>query len=195
MTDKPKKKDVRTLFVERMKREGREKEWLAAIRGVRERTGKKHGQCVFEAMKLLGYEGPEKEREYEAAYSAKLVEHVPASDSNLMEIRERLPDRAPYEAEINWILSNKAMFRRARNRTKAEDVIVTLAEVLGPPKCPSKAALTMLQICVNQPSEFVKRYLESMKKSATDDKGASVEEVADPSLDEITQMLEEVAAG
>lgn len=187
--NKPKKPDVRTLFVERMKREGREKEWLAKVREIQAEKGVKWGQATHPAMIALGYEGPEKERELALAHDAKSLP-PDAAEGNLAEVRTRLPDRAPIAQEINWVLSNGAMFRRARNRH--DEIHVTLADVLGPPKCPSKAALTLLQHCVNHPSEFYKQFLADMKRVTKDDNAANVDEVEDLDLAEVEKILEEV---
>ena len=189
---KPKKPDVRTLFRERMKREGRTKEWNETIRAVQAETGKQFGRIVYDVMKRMGYEGPEKERELAAAFESSQRPTDPAAN-NIDEIRKKLPDRAAIATEINWVLSNGAMYRRACNRN-IEEIRVTVADVLGPPKCPSKAALTLLQHCANQPNEFYKQFMADMKRITKDDNAANVNEVEDLDLEDVRKVLEEVAA-
>jgi hypothetical protein len=58
-----KRQSVRKLFVERMKREGRGKEWFSTVKQVSKETGQRYGQAAWEAMRRLGYTGPEKERQ------------------------------------------------------------------------------------------------------------------------------------
>ena len=58
-----KRPSVRRLFVERMKREGREKAWYATLHRVMQESGKRYGQAVWPAMKLMGYAGPKREHE------------------------------------------------------------------------------------------------------------------------------------
>lgn len=188
MSDKPKKKAVQTLFRERMYREGKKQEWHETIRKIQAESGKKFGQCVFDAMRALGYQGPKEEREIELARQSKLGQ---ADETNIDTIRDHLPDRAPAAVEINWVLANGAMFRRSRDRNA--EIRVTVAEVLGPPKCPSKAALTLLQHCVNQPTEFFKQFLSDMKRVQKEDTGQNLEEVQDLDLADVEKMLGEIS--
>ena len=63
---------ARQLFVERMKREGREAEWHATLKKVMDETGKKFGQAAPQAMREMGYEGPKEERKLYDEHLANL---------------------------------------------------------------------------------------------------------------------------
>lgn len=190
---KPRRTDVRKLFFERMKREGRVKEYQAKIKELQAQTGQKFGRVQYDAMKACGYTTPDEERALaESATSGAARDAAEADGTNIYTIRDTLPERAPVAQEINWVMSNEAMFRRARNRH--DEIHVTVKDLLGPPRCPSKAALTILQQCVNSPTEFYKQFFAEMKKQIgkDDDKGA--ETVEDADLADVERMLKEVAA-
>lgn len=183
------RKDVRKLFIERMRREGREKEWNETVKRHQGESEKFGSQATWAAMKELGYQGPDHERKLAKLEDDKAEQLTPADENNIWEIRKLLPDRATVAAEINWVLSNNAMFRRARNRNA--EIQVNVKDVLGPPKCPSKAALTLLQHCVNAPNEFYKQFLSEMKRVQKDDQG-NTDTVEDTDLDEVNRMLDEM---
>jgi hypothetical protein len=104
-----------------------------------------------------------------------------------------LPDKAPAQANLDWIQSHPAMSRKARMKNNLESVLISPGDILHAPhgKAPSKAAVYALQHWANNPSEFFKQMLGEQKKRAESDEGSTVEE-ADPGIAEVEALLRQV---
>jgi hypothetical protein len=197
---------VRALFVERMKREGREKVWYTTVKQVMQETGKKYGQVAWEAMRRMGYEGPDKERQLYQEYledgeKSKLQRQIDAErlrirDKQITEEFEQavltLPDKAPISVEIDWISAHPAMFRRAREKDKTKNILLTPEDILftthGP--APSRAAVVALQHWINFPLQFHKEILSEQIKHKEDREATKVNE--DMGLEDVKRLLQQV---
>jgi hypothetical protein len=197
---------IRKLFVERMKREGRDKEWYSILKQVKQETGKKYGQVAWEAMRRMGYEGPDKERQLYQEYiehgeKTKLQRQVEAQRQRIKEeqITDEfeqafltLPDKAPIYVEINWIRAHPAMVRRAQARNKLKDILLTKEDILFTPQgpAPSRAAVVALQHWVNHPQQFYKELLSEQIKHKEDKEGTKIDK--DIGLEEVRRLLQQV---
>ena len=200
-----KQSSVRKLFVERMRREGREQEWHTTVKAVMEETGKRFGQAAWEAMRRMGYEGPEKERQLHQEFlkkgqKSKLRQQI---DREREEIREEkseedfawairmLPDKAPASTEIDWIRTHPAMIRRTR-RNSLKDILITPEDILCAPNgvAPSKAAVSALQHWANCPHEFFKQVLGERTKLPEETRSSRYED--EPGSQEIRRLLGQI---
>lgn len=201
----------RQLFVERMKRSGREKEWYDRIREAQEKTGKTFNQVAGSVMKDMGYEGPVKERGIHLEYmrtrhksSAKLETEAKVAEiaaERLIEDFESavasLPDTASAEVELNWIRGHPAMSRKHRTRDKTKDILVTVEDVVGTPRyarAPSKSAVNALQHWCNYPTEFHKALVSEQKKQ-TEQSGPGGRASGGDDFSEVERLLMEVRGG
>lgn len=215
MTDQPanqpdeqsdKLPSVRQLFVKRMHREGRDKEWYATVRKLQEETGKQFGQIAGEAMRLMGYEGPEQEREIERRYQEEIARRTKTTGEilreeiraeraaqNFEEAVAMLPDKAAIQDEMDWIRAHPAMARKARQKDKTKDVNIEVDDILTAPhgKAPSKSAVYALQHWANCPHEFFKQLLGEHKK-ITEETAAKNAASKDVGISEIERLLDEV---
>ena len=210
MTKAAKRSSVRRLFVERMKREGRGKEWSTVIKQVMKDTGKRYSQAIWEAMRKMGYMGPEKEHQLHAEFQAngqktKLQRQI---DEERQQIREELmtenfeqavnalPDKAPITVEIDWIIAHPAMARWVRNSDKTENILITPEDILFPPHgpAPSKAAVVALQHWVNFPQQFFKEILDEQIKHSANVRTRQDEQDND-AMEEIEKLLKQIGSG
>lgn len=201
------------MFVERMRREGREQEWYSTVKAVRadrEARGDSAGfsQSTWEAMRKLGYEGPKQERALYEEYlkreaMGKLRAQIKAEQDEIREEQKAenfeqavkmLPDHAPTKVEIDWIRAHPAMARRARAKNNIDPVLIDVDDILCPPhgRAPSKSAVHQLQHWANSPNEFFKQLLAEQKKATGDEAAAKVVE---DDLSEVEQLLKTVRAG
>ncbi len=204
------KESPRKLFVERMKREGREQEWHERVRETIASTGKQFGAISYAVMREMGYVSPEKEREIHADYLANIHKTAAQAemDRNRDEIREEikeytavvvrktfeqalndLPPNAPVRVETDWVAAHPAMMRRDR-QDHDRPVIIDVDDVLHAPhgRAPSRAAVGKLQHWCNRPAEFHKQLLSEDKKAeGGGGGGAGVE--GDVDLAEVKQLL------
>lgn len=203
-----KKDSVQKLFIQRMKREGREQEWFTVLRRVQDVTGKSYGQAIWPAMKELGYTDPKLERELHAKYLKNI--HRTAAENEIREERAELikeqevhdfesavrslPDKAAIPVELDWIRAHPAMARKNRNKNDLDRVLVDVNDILYPSHgaAPSKAAVYQLQHWCNCPHEFYKQLLSEHRK-ATEGEAAKAAASKDVGLEEIEQLLAEVS--
>lgn len=201
----------RSLFVERMRREGREKEWFETVKKVMTDENKRWGQAAPVAMKLMGYETPDKERQLHAEYqkTAHLTVGQKILKEEMSEVREvsrimdfeeavrLLPDRCSIQEEIEWIRSHPAMVRMNRNRDKTKEVLIDANDILRAPhgKAPSKASVYQLQHWANHPNKFYEMLLSEQKKGMEEGSSTSTSKKKDVGLSEIEAILKEVSSG
>jgi hypothetical protein len=199
------KQTPRALFVERMKREGREKEWFETVKRLQEETKKGFSPAANEAMRLMGYESPDKERELHAQHLSTL--HRSAADVQRGKEQDEmwrdqeaydfdaavrsLPDKAAVQDEIDWIRAHPAMTKKDRSKDALKIIEVDVNDIMCPPhgKAPSKSAVIALQHWVNHPIEFFKSVLSEHKK-ATESDGGRGSALKDVGLEEVEDMLE-----
>lgn len=197
---------TRCLFVKRMHREGRDKEWYATVRKLQEETGKGFNEIAGEAMRMMGYQGPDEERAIEAARQQKVArltkttgdvlrEEIRAerAASNFEEAVAMLPDKAPVQEEMDWIRAHPAMGRKARQPDKTKDIIISVDDILTAShgKAPSKSAVYALQHWCNCPHEFYKQLLGEHKKMS-EESAAKNAAAKDVGISEIERLLSEV---
>lgn len=201
----------RFLFVERLKREGREKEWFDTLRRIKDEEGLLFGQASPKAMRELGYESVEKERNMEKFRLRNLhkeAEQIEAEEqqqkfSEQVRVKDfeaavaTLPDTATAQSELDWIRSHPAMGRRARSKQKTQDIVLSIDDVLNPPhgKAPSKSAVYALQHWANQPTEFFKSLLSEQKKQTEDGGHSGQQRGGDAGLEEVENLLREISGG
>lgn len=206
----PEAKDtVRKLFVERMKRDGRGDEWHAVVKKLMADTGKQFGSVVWEAMRQMGYEGPDRERELHAEHlknldrsaqeRRRLEERTEIIQERIVESFDEamrmLPDTASPADEIDWIRAHPAMARKSRITKGDDHVMISAEDILMPPhgRAPSKSAASALQHWANHPIEFFKLLLTEHKKKTDGDGSGKMETEED--LDEVERLLKEVREG
>ena len=199
--DEKKQESIRSIFVKRMHREGRDKEWYEKIRENTPPGGGVFSQISYKVMALMGYEGPEKEREIHEAYLAAEAKKLkPTAQVKREEKEEKrkisdfeeavagLPDKAPVQDEMDWIRQHPAMSRKSRMTDKTKDILVEAEDLGG---CPSKSAAYMLQHWCNAPHEFYKQLLSEHKKMTEAD-AAKAAAMKDVGLDEVQRLLDQV---
>lgn len=202
---------IRELFVERMKREGREAEWHEKVKSKQTETGKGFSAASWVVMREMGYTLPEVERALHAEYEKNL--HLTSAQKemkeNLQEIREeirvqtfeeamaKLPANASVQVELKWIAAHPAMTRLDRANDKTKSILIDWNDILHAPHgaAPSRAAANMLQHWVNRPGEFHKQMLSEQKK-AEDAAGNSAQHAeSDEDLAEVRHLLSQVRRG
>lgn len=210
VAQKEKRKTGRYLFLERLKREGREHEWYDRLRRVQEETGKQFNAASVQVMKELGYISREDEQEKEDRRLASL--HKEAAQVEFEQKREefvatvhaadfedavaKLPDTCPAQVELDWIRNHPAMFRKSRSTQKMKDILLTVEDVLSPPHgcAPSKGAVIALQHWCNQPTEFFKQLLGEQKKQ-TEAAGHTGQKFGGDDISEVERLLQEIGGG
>jgi len=196
---------ARTLFFNRLRREGRYQKYLAVLR---ERSGGFENKVAWNkiaptVMKEFGYEGPKKEREIHATYLASkhkglLAEQLRAEKEEIRKERvvenyedalRGLPNRASSAVEMEWIRAHPAVSRLDRQKDQTKQVILTAEDVLLPPHgpAPSKYAVQALQHWVNRPGKFFEQMLSEDKKAMVESEVAASEVIDD--LTEVEQLL------
>jgi len=201
-------KSVRLLFSERMKRDGRYKEFVDRVEKRMEEESKTWTGAVWPVMREMGYEGPNQERALyqkllEASHKTALQTQVQATRNEIREERLRenfelalaeLPDTAPVAVEMDWIRAHPAMMRQSR-QSSPKQVSISADDVLCPPhgKAPSKGAANALQHWVNHTAEFFKQMLSEHKKKQ--ETQAAQQREMDEDLDEIEALLKEIRRG
>jgi len=199
------KKGYRQLFVERMKREGRGKEWFRLLKEEMAATGKQHGAIVTVVMRKMGYVSADDEREREARYldglkTSAVLDEVKGligamKEDVVLEFEAAvatLPDTATAQAEIDWIRAHPAMARMNRTQDRISNVLITAEDILSPPHgpAPSKGAVYALQHWANHPTEFFKNLLSEQKKAT--DSGGPNGTIGGDDLSEVERLLIEV---
>ena len=193
-----KKMSVRAAFGERMKREGRYKEWMARAKQIAQENGRGLGNSLWIAMKEFGYEGPKTEWnkywdwvEQERDKTQREKEQVKAErkDMDWNAAIAELPDSAPTSVEMNWVRAHEAMTRIYRS-PKGESIVITADDLLGAEHgpCPSKPAANLLQNYVNRPDKFFDMVMTEHKKKTDGGEGSS-EVVEDAGTEDIERML------
>jgi hypothetical protein len=206
---KVKQPTVRALFAERMKRDGRTKEWYATVKQVMRETGKRYGPASWEAMRRMGYEGPKRERQLHEEFlqeghktslqrqmdQGREEMEADRQDEEFEQALRLLPDTAPITVEMEWIQAHPAMARKARQTDKLKRVLVTASDILAAPHglAPSKAAVFALQQWANCPETFYRELLSQQMKAGRPEEAAPVAE--DVGLEEVERLLGQVSVG
>ena len=202
-----KKATPRKLFVERMRRQGRGKEWDMSIKQVMAEESLSYNQAAPIVMKAMGYEGPSSERAIHAEYEANI--HKTAMErerdtiqaeiklekriTNFEESLRDLPPNAPPVVEMNWVAAHPAMMRATKSGKKVE---LNAEDVLYPPhgKAPSVAAVSMLQYWANNVAKFHEQRLSEQKKKVDEGAGSGAA-TEDAKLAEVELILKEFGDG
>src|SRR6185312_12435944 len=85
---KSKKPTVRTMFIERMKREGREPEWFATVKQLMAETGKGFWTVSWDAMRKMGYTTPAEEKRLNTEYLENL--HLTSAEIATSKVKEEI---------------------------------------------------------------------------------------------------------
>lgn len=204
-----KKMPVSQKFCDRMKREGRSKEWHAAVKKVMADTGKGYGAAKWDAMRAMGYTTPAAEHALYAdyvktQYKSKLRVQIETEQEEIKEERKitdfeeavrQLPPKASVREELDWIRSHAAMSRYHRSKDKSKSIEISASDVLyadhGP--APSRAAAHALVYWANNPTRFYELLMSEDKKS-TEEAGARAGGSRDVGLAEVERMLNEINA-
>jgi hypothetical protein len=195
--------------VERIKREGRFEEWKQTVATVQTETGHAFGQARWEAMRRMGYVGPDEERAQHAKWLAGEQAKTDHAATQVAQAQAALVDcdesfeaalatlalRADRQVENDWIMGHSALTRRARSADKDEPVRLTADDILRPSHgpSPSRAAAIRLQLFVHDPGELSKAMTAPVKKDDGIDSGRESELIEDKGLDEVRRLLGEVA--
>jgi hypothetical protein len=197
---------VNTLFCDRLKREGRYKDFMARVKAYMAEHSLRWGQALRPVMIEFGFESPKKEKALAAQWEAecttygvdlKIRKHITKLDEgirldNIEDIISRLPSCANPSVEMDWIRSHPAMCRRKLN-PQADQIKIMPEDLLHAPggKCPSAAAALMLINYADAPAEFFKQVLtEHKKKTEGGEASQTVEGPADWA--ELEKQLEEI---
>lgn len=171
------------LFLERMKREGRGKEWYDRVR--EKSAGRKgvYGAVSREVMRDMGFVSAAREEELARLYEdskqtepayQRSVEGVrrKALDDELRPIEDvlrELPLRANSRTELDWVRTHPKMragaTTAANTGTPRTPLKITTEDVKNPcnGKAPSQYAVTMLMVWVNKADEFFEKMLSKSK--------------------------------
>lgn len=206
----PKKKSPKVLFIERMRREGRGKEFHANLKRIQAETGKGYAHASYQAVVEMGYKGPAEERAIHEKYLQNL--HKTAAEIQRGEEQEAmweeqavhdfesamrsLPNTAPPQVELDWVRAHPAMMRKNRSNDQMKMLTLDVNDILSPPhgKAPSKSAVAALQHWVNHPIEFFKSVLSEHKKLTEADE-AKAQASKDVGVEEIERLLDEINDG
>lgn len=203
--EKIKPKSPRSMFVERMKRDGRGDEWHRRVKEVMASQGKTFHQACCVVMKEMGYEGPDKERELWQTFVESLhktSERIEAErvESEQAPIRRmltfeaammQLPPTASAQEELDWVRAHPAMNRFYHRTDKTKDVILTADDIVS---APSKSAAQSLQHWVNHPSEFWKQLLGEQKKQNDPGNNGAGGAGSDMGIQEIEALLKQATS-
>jgi hypothetical protein len=198
----------RKLFIARMKREGRWREWTSKVRTYQENGAKHYSVAALKAMKEMGFEGIDGEEELEkkrlygldaseraiAHHARRRLEKDERDAKGFEGVVSALPTRAPYQDEIDWIRAHPAMMRLGRSQDKTQAVRIGINDILNTPagRAPSQSAVYMLEHWANNPSKFYEKTLDEHKKIKDAD-GTKGKPVVDAGIGEIEALLGEVA--
>lgn len=211
MAGKPASKTKRTpvfqLFLARIRREGRWREWADTLERLMKETGKPYGYVRPRAMRELGYLGADQERNlallYEQEGYVSPITEVISEEQKIRQAEKRvtdyeeaiatLPDHCPASMVMDWVAAHPAMSRLARNPDKTKVVLISADDILRAPhgKAPSKEAARTLQHWANCPHEFYKQRLSEQKKAKSGEDASSRIEM-DEDIGKIEQLLREV---
>jgi hypothetical protein len=196
------------MFVERLRREGREADWYRTVKDVCAELNVRFGQGSGEAMRRLGYEGPEKEKalylEHQASLKHNELARFVAENTkewnkelrmnDFEQALAELPATADPAVEMDWVGAHPAMMRAydlpvgsdKRVKVDANDI---LAPIHG--KSPSKRAAIALRQYVDCPRKFFDQWVSESKKAKG---GDQAEEISDttPEVAEIEALLSEL---
>lgn len=204
------KMDGHKAFIDRIRTEGREREWEDAFKAKWEELGgtpQSRLKALAEARKSLDFKGNAKEvelyyarqvKKLEAKIDHQAIERVyqekeKAHAQSYEEVLRSLPQQASTRDELNWVRRHPAM-TSLRRSTEKKDVVIGVRDILhssaGP--APSQSAVVMLQHWVGDPSEFFKQVITQQKKQQ-EEEAAKVAQ-RDKTIDEINAMLDSLEA-
>lgn len=194
----------RVMFRERMKREGRDKEFVARAKEIMRETDGYWNQSAYKAMVEWGYEAEEEKRlhaEWEKRQgTTKLRRQLKKEREEIMEDRKQeswdevvrtLPATASPAKEVDWVGSHSAMTLKRRQRdpdkhVRADDPKYLLNCPNG--DCPSQRAANLLSIYMNTPEKFFNEVMGQMKKAEAEG-GTQTGVIEDMGIEEIKRML------
>lgn len=199
---------VAKLFVDRLTREGRAKEWQETLATVQRETGKRFSQAKPEAMRRCGYKGPDHERglhdawlmSQKAEQAAEIEQRVEQRVGEVEDSRsfedalKHLPLSADSAVENEWVLAHPALSRKTRSKNADEPVVITSADLLeaNHGRCPSAAAANKLVHWANNPAKVFENLAIVMKKSDGADSARNDGYIEDPGIEEIERLLKAI---
>jgi hypothetical protein len=210
MTDSKKPPTIKKMFADRMRREGKEKEFKANIRNKMAEEDSYWSHAQWKVMREMGYLAKDERKFYEEhlANEGKTKAQVKLKEERAEIVKEQiqetfeqaaasLPLECSPKEEIDWIRSHPAMARLNRDASKAKNIVITGTDILSAPHgvCPRQGAALALQHWANHPDEFFKMLLNDQKKNLDrqEEIGEEVETEAD--MSELKRMLKEAREG
>lgn len=204
--EKEKLPSARVMFVERLRREGREAEWYRMVKDVCAELNVRFSQGSGEAMRRLGYEGPEKEkalyREHQASLKHNELARFVAENTKEWnkELRMNdfeqacsgLPATSDPAKEMDWVGAHPAMMR-VYDLPPEKKVKVDANDILNAPHgpAPSKRAVVLLRQYVDCPRKFFDQWVSESKKAKGGDQAEEISDTA-PEVAEIEALLNEL---
>jgi hypothetical protein len=192
--------DCRSLFRQRMQRDGRERELDKLIAKYRE-EGKSRRQAIYAAMREMGYEGADKERAYEGRAIADAMmnrrrqklrdgqkrHYRRMKNKALDEVMDTLKPNAPPEQEMDWVLSHRKLFHASLQADDDDPVKLTADDIRN---APSQAAVTMLATAIKNPDGWMEKKRDANKAKTSAGSGGDDDnsDVVDD-LSEVERML------
>lgn len=202
--------NIKVLFRERMKREGRWQEYLAVLSDVRADLKTTSQAADWEAMRRMGYQSPHFERKkyrrhqaliwkatafVEAESLKRAAEEMKRLELETVEQEQAkidfetafigLPNVAGDRVEWEWIGSHPAMLRLNRSTEKLKSILLTGQDIA---EAPSKRAVIQLQEWVNAPRKFCEALIGVQKKENKGDSSSSAGH-GDEDLSVVEEML------
>ncbi len=193
----------RKLFLDRMTREGRIKEFNNAVKALLAERGAESdwNRCSYEIMKRWGYT-PEselalhnkriddhfKERYLDQRGEEKISMAEDQEDFDWDQTFAELPDEVKdLPADLAWIYGHPAMSPNRKPKRKDADIELTPKDSKG---APSRGAINMLAHYVNRKPEFFKLILAHFSKKNASGKG--VDSSANDEIPQDEQQIEEM---
>lgn len=189
------------LFQERMRREGRLKEFNNAAKALCESEGLGWKRAAYKTAVAWGYEASAERRIHqewlESKTNEKLKRQIRAEKEEIMEERKaetvreflkELPATVNKAREIDWASSHLAVADKLDNPDKARRVkLGDLTEPINGP-CPSHRAYVLLLKAIANPEKFINDYVSEAKKAEEESAGQSGV-IEDMGIEDIKRML------
>jgi hypothetical protein len=191
---KPRKPDVKLLFLDRLKHESKYDRYEKALLEVMTETGSTSVlKCQHEAMRRCGMKTPDEERKlaYERGYRQEPdpILGDPVIDDQLLGSLG-LPQNAPRLTELEWVSGHPFMVMAKDQSKTGKEVEIKLSHVISPPhgRAPSVTAASMLVYYASKPGELYKMLSAVAKDQAAASQGAD----SDKDIQAIGALIKEV---
>jgi len=195
--DRPRKRPGNSLFIDRMKREGRFQEYRDHVRSHIER-GVNGGVASYQAILAMGYEGSKKEHEihldfmsYGDEYLGRINQKKEADDANAVKEALDLKDAlASYDIDESDLPAEIAFVFHSIHKAVGDQAVW----LVRPQDAPTPGAWNMLVWAVENQTKFFEMVIrEQLKKNErVDDQGMGD---TGESVEQIEKLLSELTSG